>query len=499
LTLPGLRGFCAEGVTVSDPSLVGPARGLLRVTKALEALLFACLLWLLVAAAGVPGWSLVVFAGGALGLLALLGARVALSRRLRARLGSAPLALHPSGRWVTLWPGRQTLGWRTDLGGPAAAEGPLLKPALLVLLLAGVQLVPGIAGGRVSVAPVATMWGVALLGSLVILHAAAATLGHRRGQSVRRDRTLTALGLAVALVSLAQYASGSTRIWGLIEPAHPAGVPFGPFWYRNHFATFVVLLFPLALGELTRRVARWSRVLLRTRGRRLLTRLGGEEGIAVVEWSIPPVVLLASLVATTSRGALLALVGGLLLSALVCRPSAKRVLFVLASTLACVGLALALAGPDRLVVRFARAHEDVRDRVAGWTAALALCTERPVLGWGLGAYPAAVALHAPLQARLGSVHKHLLLAPHDDYLQLGAEMGLPALGVALWGAAAALGKARRDPWAFASLAGLLLHAAIDFPLGVPALGALAVVIAAPAQGPDRFVAAPSASVGRVVD
>jgi hypothetical protein len=472
----------ARPATVTEPSIVGAVKGLLRVTRLLEALLFAGLAWLLIAAAGVPAWSLAVFAGATGGLVVLLGIRWALAARLRARAGGAPVALHPSGRWVTIWPSPQTVGWRHDLREPAVARGPLFAPLLTLLVWAGVQL-SGAGGERISVDSGATLRSMALVGLLLVVHAAAATLGRQPGQGARRDRILAALGAGIALSALAAYYSGTTRIWGLTTPLH-RGDPFGPFWYRNHFATFVLLVLPLALGESTRQMARLRRELVGARGRRLLVRLGGEAGAAALEWCFPPAVLLAALVATTSRAAPLALAMGLLVSMAACGTSRRRAGFVLASTLAFVGVAMAFAGPARLIERFARVQSDSSDRLAGWSAARELWRERPLAGWGLGAYPAAVEAHPDLQARLAAVHRHLLLAPHNEYLRLGAELGAPAIVLGAWAASAALRRARHDAWAFASLASLMLHAVVDFPFGVPVLGVLAALIAAPARGPD---------------
>jgi O-antigen ligase len=212
--------------------------------------------------------------------------------------------------------------------------------------------------------------------------------------------------------------------------------------------------------------------------------LGGETGAAALEWCVPPAVLLSALVATTSRAALLSLAAGLLISLASRGASARRAGFAMASMLVFVGIATAFAGPARLVDRFARVHRDSRERLAGWSAARELWQERPLLGWGLGAYPAAVAAHPGVEARLLAVHRHLLLAPHNEYLRLGAELGAPAIVLVAWAASAAFRRARHDPWALASLAGLALHASVDFPFGVPALAALAALIAAPARGPD---------------
>ena len=67
---------------------------------------------------------------------------------------------------------------------------------------------------------------------------------------------------------------------------------------------------------------------------------------------------------------------------------------------------------------------------------------------------------------------------HSDYVQLLVETGVPGLLIGLWAGLAALAAARRDPWLFAALAGVLMHAFVDFDLQIPAIPALFVVLAA---------------------
>ena len=85
---------------------------------------------------------------------------------------------------------------------------------------------------------------------------------------------------------------------------------------------------------------------------------------------------------------------------------------------------------------------------------------------------------------------------HNDYLQLLVEAGLPGVFLALWAIAAAWRATRDDPWLLAALTGVLLHSLVDFPLQIPAVTVLFVVLAA--AGSERYRGPRSRSEGAVV-
>ena len=384
---------------------------------------------------------------------------------------------HPSGRWLTLWPDPRALGRRFDLGEPAGPRGPLLLPCLALAAWASLQLVP--VGGSSSVDAEATRRGILLLLCFLVLHVVGRAVWQDRGAARRRTAVLACFGLALSLGALFLFATNDRRHWEFFEPP-PGGNPFGPFWYRNHYAVLVAMLTPAALSRLSRAaVVAWHARERRPRARPLVTRLLAPETLALVGWSLPPLALLASLVATTSRGGLLALVGGLAAGAIVTPRSLRWRAFPLFAVAAFLGVALFLFGFERVTERFARARADTPGRVLGWSAAVGLARERPLVGWGLNAYPEAVARHPELARDLRAVHPHLAAAAHNDYAQLAAETGVVGLALALWAAGAALVSARVEPWRFAALAAGLLHAGLDFDIQVPALLVLFALLAAP--------------------
>ena len=465
-------------LTVSEPALLGCVRWLRAITVFLEAGLYAALVWVVLAFGGLPRWGQAGLGIVALALGLGLVARGLLTRRLRERLSPSPIVLHPSGRWLTLWPDERSPGGRIDLGDPVGPRGPLLRPGLVFAAWVGLQLLP-FGGGPVSIAPGKTLSGLLLLLCALVLHAVGTAVWRDAAAARRRVAGLAHFGLVLSLGALYLFATNERRHWELFPPP-PGGNPFGPFWYRNHYAVLVAMLIPAALSLLSRAaIDAWHAQGRRPRQRPRAASLLAPEALALVEWSLPPLALVASLVATTSRGGLLALVGGLAAGALIAPRSPRRRAFPLLTAAGFLGMALFLFGPERVTDRFAQATTYAPGRDLGWSAAATLARERPGLGWGFNTYPEAVERHSEMARALRAVDVHLVMGAHNDYLQLAAETGLPGLALVLWAAGATLIGARLEPWRFAALTAGLLHAGLDFDIQVPAVLVLFALLAAP--------------------
>ncbi len=163
---------------------------------------------------------------------------------------------------------------------------------------------------------------------------------------------------------------------------------------------------------------------------------------AGIRWLSVPIIPLAVLlaVASGSRGPLLAF-ALLLLFAMVRRPFSKRRLSkldvgiaTLALTTAAI-LSLALVRlPTYAVSRLTMAAEAVGSRSNLFAAAAEMFSARPILGNGTGSF----AVYAQSAVDLTGFSY-----PHNDLLQIGAELGL--LGVGIFVALVVLAVARRLP------------------------------------------------------
>jgi O-antigen ligase len=236
--------------------------------------------------------------------------------------------------------------------------------------------------------------------------------------------------------------------------------------------------------------------------RRSLVGLQTTEGTALVYAALPPLLGIGALLASTSRGGILAFLAALALAAAGVRSRRGTPGWVAALVFAAV--ALTWFGLERLEVRFLRTTDDAPGRTVVWEESLAAMRGwRWATGYGYNAFAEALSRVPAWTLPAGAtpwprgIETELLAgeavgyrAPgdlpglawyreaHSDYVQLLVEAGIPGLLIGLWAGLAALAAARRDPWVFAALAGLLIHVFVDFDLQIPAIAALFVVLAA---------------------
>ena len=490
-------------VTVSAPDLLRSAR-LVRALQYLLELLVATIVAGSVFAFGsvhAPAYSVLwvaCFAAAA----CMVGRALAIGG-LRERLGAHVVAFHVSGRWLIVEPLPEDpgLGWSIDLGESALPRGPLLLPGLALLSLALLQLAP-LAGGPITLAPEATRRGITFVLAFLLLHEAAAGAFAYRAARRRFQRGLAWLCAALAFVALAQLASGTRLIYGFFAPLE-GGVPYGPFVNRNHFAGYMLLAAPVALGVLAGAWrSYWRRVGASPNLRRALVSLQTPEGTGLLLAALPPLAGIAALLASTSRGGILAFFAAMTLAAIGLR--SRRGTPGWAAALVFGAMALTWFGLERLEVRFLRAPDDAPGRTVVWRESLqAMHGSRWATGYGFNAFSEALSRVPAWALPEGATpwppgtETALLTgeavgyrAPgdlpglawyreaHNDWIQLLVETGLPGLLIGLWAALAALAASRRDPWLFAALAGVLMHAFVDFDLQIPAIPALFVVLAA---------------------
>lgn len=409
---------------------------------------------------------------------------------------AAALAATLTGVLLLAW---LVVAWRRSL--TLAVPFVLLPAALLVAGVAGwsvLQVTPGVlpaewnhpiweevAAYGLAVEGVVSLNRSASFDALMRLLAAvgmfllAFALAQREAQARQLLMALLVIITGYALFGIAQELTG----WRLSGSDAYRGNIVSTFVNRNHFATYANLGLVVALGLMIEPLLRGET----NRDERFARRVAQAIATIFEERRYPlmaAVIILLAVIGSASRGGLLSLIGAglflLLLMFLVSRATRGTKLLVGAVTLGGGGLLVWLTGDvllDRFQVIFAaETLGEIDPRIQAWEMTLAAIAERPLLGYGHGAYQEMFfLLHGPELGAAG-IFDHA----HNDYLQAAAELGLPAAGalwlalLLVWGLCliGTIARRRRRVYPLiASTAGVLvaLHAITDFSLLMPAV------------------------------
>lgn len=313
----------------------------------------------------------------------------------------------------------------------------------------------------------------------------------RRLAAERDNRPVLAWSLLVAaaivaVVSFSTRHPQSEAIFGLRYT--PGWSGFGPFPNRNHTANFFAMAAVLGCGCLT-----WAGM----RRRWMLF----AAGVALVG------LVVIALLATESRGGLLAFAAGLgaYLALVVLKLRNRRALGAALGAVL-VFSALALAFGSQVFARFhSREGGEVSTltRVAVWKDAAGMWLDAPLLGHGLGSFGSVFPLYQKIE-----LENQLAIHPESSWLQWLVELGALPVLLAVAGAVLFLGNHLRESFArqrsfflraggFAAGAVLFVHALFDVPAhrwGTAGFALAALAIACPLRLAGRRVEEPRKTV-----
>lgn len=299
-------------------------------------------------------------------------------------------------------------------------------------------------------------WLVVLLGYAGLLYLLAAFV--ERWEDVAKLRAvLVGMALAQAIWAFVQAAQG--------EVARPTGTFFNPNFLAGYLATVSMLVLTAACYIRPRHRRSWPK--WRASIRLLLP-------LAVLS------ILLAALVQTGSRGGVLALFVGVAL-VIGLRFGRRGVIGLLVVVL--LGCLVPNPIRDRAIAEHG-GNPETYARLQMWQSALHEMSEHP-FGVGLGLYQYTYPRYAfPVEGEIARYGK-IAQTPHNEYLQIGVELGAVGLGVFLWGLALVAREAwwllrqrltrRQRGLAVGMCAGIvviLTQAAVDSNLHEPALAIL---------------------------
>ncbi len=345
----------------------------------------------------------------------------------------------------------------------------------------------------ISIAPSRTVLALAFLAALSVFFLASA-----RALSVVRAsivaRRVIVLGAIVAVVALAQEASGSLRVYGLWFP-RKAWEPAAPFINENHLAGWLVMAFSLSAGYLCGGLARALRNAPRD-WRDGLIRLGSRGANELVLAGLALLVMMVAVFLTASVSGMACLVASSwALAFLALRrhrsagPAARRfawipVVFVLAPVAAAVWAGLDMVGEE--TAETLAAALDVEGRVGFWQDTLRIVGDFPLVGTGLNSYGVAMLAYQTHELEMYTVEAH------NDYLQIAAEGGLLLVLPAAFALVVQFRAVRRRfrenlddsrTWwlragAVTGICALALQSLVDFSLQMPGNAVLFVLLLA---------------------
>ena len=292
---------------------------------------------------------------------------------------------------------------------------------------------------------------------------------------------LVAAGFALSIFAIIQKLAWNGMAFWFIRLS-PGRDPFGPYINRNHFAGYVGMIIPLAVGLL---LSRKLELGMGGGARRFRFRLAewGESGrsrLALLLFMIA--VMATALLMSLSRGGL----AGTVLSAatvlvlLALRWREKHWGFMISAAAVLAFFIIAWMGYDqhvaeRISTLLSREKMMGSMRLRIWRDALLIFADYPLFGTGLGTFGVIFPLYKafPFQAHF--------LYPENDYLQLLVETGLAGAAAILSAAALfVVHVARRffqlrDMRMIALAAGgmgagaaMAAHSLVDFNLHIPA-------------------------------
>lgn len=350
-------------------------------------------------------------------------------------------------------------------------------------------------------APASMFYAVYGTALLLIFYAARALLGSE--ETLRKALwVITLVGLFEAVYGLLQATNpGMGVLWLELSPELSGGYARGTIIYRNQYASFLNLCWPLAL---VLGIALYKPDLERLdQPRRRSKDLSPAANVgrlfqkaAIPLWSAGLMIL--AVVFSRSRGGILVmLLTATLFTYLLSVPRRVKVLFA-GSLLLFICLYGGIIGFEQVIERFATFYDSALARFGIWNKSLAMLWDHFLTGIGMGGYEfLSPAYLQDMPARIWYDRAH------NEYVELAIELGIPMMllflawvGKGMSGSGLALLRKKKKHrglsrmrlhdivaiGAFCAIAGLLLHAWVDFVWRLPATVIYAVILLAMLRG-----------------
>ncbi len=333
-----------------------------------------------------------------------------------------------------------------------------------------------------SLDPAATTWALAFGTSVVLIFWSARAIFERRSGLRLVSRGIVWCGLVVSAIAFIQHALTPRLIYGFWKPITQTEVPlpYGPYVNRNDLATWLILAIPLAVGYLMARIGsrspKHSNEVEQVIDARMVWLIGGA------------LLMLALLLATTSRSGIVGVVFGLftLIALTRRRISGRQFGWMLVCMILVSLAAMTYADLPLLTSRFGQilGPDLGRGRMTIWRNTWPMARDFWRTGLGVGAFERGMLVYQEMPRLVFFNHAH------NQYLQILVEGGLPLLllsgtaAIAAWVEILKRLRADRSPafWIRAGAASGIAAVAVqnlwDAGLRMPANAVLFVIVSA---------------------
>ena len=328
-------------------------------------------------------------------------------------------------------------------------------------------------------------WAVAVAAGTLIVFLVARRIFAKGGVRLL-IRGVSAIGVALTAIALAQDATGHGLMYWRWSPLQEGAPPFGPFVNRNHFATWVILAVPLCIGYQAAHLAAHNHAAV---AHAPWQRRARDMFDARAIWlTSATLLMLVGLAASLSRSGWLGLSVALFTGAALQRGSrgAHPLMTRTAGVVALIALVSIVlrVDPAALAGRFRSAPTSIADRERIWRETVPIVRDFWLTGTGAGTYETAMLVYQ----RTGRAFR--FNQAHNHYLQFAAEGGVLLVLPFLWGVwryARLTGAQLRDDrsgmymvrvGALSGLAGVAAQSLLETGLTTPANASLAAICAA---------------------
>ena len=262
----------------------------------------------------------------------------------------------------------------------------------------------------------------------------------RRGEIAWLLRILIVFSLLLAAIATMQHFAGNGKVFWLFPiPEYAGGSEMGPFLNRDHYASYMALIIPMAMLR------------------------AFDEPRRRVTYILAAAAMYASVIAGTSRAGSLLVTAEVLLCLflITIRPDEpmpvwRRHRASLASIFLVAAL-VAVVGWEPLWNRF-QEPDPYKGRRELAISSMAMIRERPLTGFGAGTWTSVYPAHAIFDP--GAFAN----AAHNDWLEWAADGGIPFAALFFVLFCISLGVCWRVNWAI-GIPAVFIHCLVDFPIG----------------------------------